>query len=90
MLETETGKAAMADLELGKDCVAHAKTFFNRPDFNLDTAAPGIFSLVPPDDMAARLIGDYKNTEAMIFGKAPSFDQILASIVALENHLNGS
>lgn len=90
MLETEIGRAAVADLALGNECVAHAKTFFNRPDFNLDTAASGTFSLVLPDGMATRLIGDYKNTEAMIFGEAPSFDQILASIVALENLLNGS
>uniref|UniRef100_UPI0030EB452C nucleotidyl transferase AbiEii/AbiGii toxin family protein n=1 Tax=Sulfitobacter litoralis TaxID=335975 RepID=UPI0030EB452C len=88
MLETETGKAAVADLELGAGCVAHAKTFFNRPDFNLATAEPGTFSLLPPEDMAARLVSDYKNTEAMIFGEAPSFDAILASIAALEEQLN--
>ena len=90
MLETETGKAAMVDLELGNDCVAHAKTFFNRPDFNLDTAKHGTFTLAPSENMAARLIGDYKNTEAMIFGEAPSFDNILASIDALEDQLNQS
>ena len=38
--------------------------------------------------MAARLVSDYKNTEAMIFGEAPSFDAILASIAALEEQLN--
>ena len=88
MLETETGKAAVADLELGAGCVAHAKTFFNRPDFNLATAEPGTFSLLPPEDMAARLVSDYKNTEAMIFGEAPSFDAILASTGSLEDQLN--
>ena len=88
MLDTETGRAAVADLDLGADCVAHAKTFFNRPDFNLATAEPETFSLVPPEDMAARLVGDYKNTEAMIFGEAPSFDVVLASIKALEEQLN--
>ncbi|MEH6738046.1 MAG: hypothetical protein V7695_05805 [Sulfitobacter sp.] len=70
--------------------MAHAKIFFNRPDFNLATAEPGTFSLVPPEDMAARLVGDYKNTEAMIFGEAPSFDAILASIRSLEEQLNRS
>lgn len=89
MVETDKGKAALADLELGKDVVAHAKTFFNRPAFNLDSAKPGSFSLVPPEDMAARLAGDYKNTEAMIFGKAPSFESILNSIAILEGQLNG-
>ena len=88
MLETDAGRAAVVDLELGADCVAHAKTFFNRPDFNLATAEPGTFSIAPPEDMAVRLMGDYKNTEAMIFGEAPSFDAILASIAALEGQLN--
>ncbi len=88
MLDTETGKAAVADLELGADCVAHAKKFFNRPDFNLGTAEPGTFSLLPSDDMAGWLMGDYKNTEAMIFGETPSFDAILASIGSLEEQLN--
>ena len=90
MLDTDKGKAAVADIELGKNCVAHAKIFFNRPAFNLDSAKPGSFSLVPPQDMAARLIGDYKNTEAMIFGKAPTFESILTSIAALEEQLNKS
>lgn len=88
MLGTDKGKAALADLDLGKDVVAHAKTFFNRPAFNLDSAKPGTFSLVPPRDMAARLIGDYKNTEAMIFGDAPTFESILNSIATLEEQLN--
>ena len=88
MVETDKGKAALADLELGKDCVAHAKTFFNRPAFNLDSAEPGAFSLVPPEDMVVRLIGDYKNTEAMIFGEPPKFESILNSIAILEKLLN--
>jgi hypothetical protein len=88
MLKNDTGKAAVADLELGADCVAHAKSFFNRPDFNLDTAAPGSFSIAPPGEMTARLIADYKNTEAMIFGEAPTFQDILESIAAIEVQLN--
>ena len=88
MLRTDTGRAAVANLDLGTDCVAHATTFFNRPDFNLATAKPGTFSLLPSDDMAGLLMGDYKNTETMIFGEAPSFDAILASIGSLEGQLN--
>ena len=45
-------------------------------------------SLAPHDDFAARLVGVYKNTKAMIFGEAPSFDAILASIGSLEGQLN--
>ena len=36
--------------------------------------------LVTPAALAARVGGDYKNTEAMIFGEAPSLDAIPASI----------
>ena len=39
------GTAAAADEELGADCVAHARMFFNRPDFDLASAAPGSFAL---------------------------------------------
>ena len=46
------------------------------------------FSLGPPQDNAAQLIGEFKNTEVMIFGEAPSFAAILASIGALEAQLN--
>lgn len=88
MVETAKGKAALADLELGKDVVAHAKTFFNWPAFNLDSAKPGGFSLMPTEDMAARLISDYKNTEVMIFGETPTLESILKSIAILEEQLN--
>ncbi|MBL4769400.1 MAG: nucleotidyl transferase AbiEii/AbiGii toxin family protein [Rhodobacteraceae bacterium] len=88
MLNTDKGKAAVADIELGRDCVAHAKTFFNRPAFNLDSVRQGSFSLVPPEEMAVRLVGDYKNTEVMIFGEAPTFESILNSIAILEEQLN--
>jgi len=42
-------------------------------------------SLAPHDDLGARHGGDDKNTEAMIFGEAPSCDAISASIVSLED-----
>ena len=88
MLPTDVGSNAMADLALGADCIEHAKTFFNRPDFNLATAAPGSFALLPSVDMVDRLAGDYENTKAMIFGDAPKFDVILHSIAEIEGALN--
>lgn len=88
MLNTNKANAAVADFELGKDCVAHAKTFFNRPAFNLNTAIPRSFALVLPEEMMARLIRDYNYTQAMIFGEAPTFENILNSIATLEERLN--
>lgn len=68
--------------------MAHAKTFLNRPDFNLATAKRGTFSFLPPQDNDAQLVGEFKNTEAMIFGEAPSLDAILATIGALDGQWN--
>lgn len=90
MVDTDEGKSALAHLELGRNCIAHAKTFFNRPDFNLDSAVPGTFSLVPNGEMITRLQADYKNTEAMIFGDAPDFEAVLTSIARIEETLNSA
>lgn len=88
MFRSEEGSAALADVELGKDCIAHARTFFNRPDFNLESAISGTFSLLPEGEMAIRLAIDYEKTEAMIFGQAPEFETIMASIKSIEEILN--
>lgn len=71
------------------DCISHAMTFFNRPDFDLATATPGTFSLRPVGDMIDKLARDYENTRAMIFGEAPRFENVLKSIEKIEGQLNG-
>lgn len=88
LMSSDIGQNAAQDHELGRDCIQHAKTFFNRPDFNLDNAVPGSFVLSPVDNMIDRLMMDYANTEAMIFGDAPSYADILSSISQLEKILN--
>ena len=88
LLGSDVGADSIADLALGTDCVEHARTFFNRPDFDLATASPGTFSLRPVADMIDRLARDYDNTRAMIFGHPPEFDDILLSIEQIEDSLN--
>ena len=88
LMNSEIGKSAAFDQGLGRDCIQHAKTFFNRPDYNLDSAVPGSFALSPVGDMIDRLMMDYGNTEAMIFGRPPSYADILVSISHLEEMLN--
>lgn len=87
---TEAGKAMIADLELAADCVAHARMFFDRPDYDLASAAPGSFAIAPVAGMVDSLRRDYANTVGMIFGAAPPFDDILASVRALDKAANGS
>lgn len=84
------GAAAVAEAALGADCVAHAKMFFNRPDYDLITAVPGSFALAPHDAMIEQLRIDYRAMQGMIFGDPPSFEAVLDSIRALETRLNES
>lgn len=88
LLGSEVGKAALADRDLGADCVRHARMFFDRPDYDLATATPGSFALAPVDGMVETLKRDYGNTTAMIFGAAPGFEEILASAKQIEQAIN--
>jgi len=82
------GEAAIAETALGVDCVAHARMFFNRPDFDLASAAPGSFALAPHDAMIELLRLDYRAMQGMIFGDPPDFEAVLHSISSLETRLN--
>jgi hypothetical protein len=82
--------AAIADTALGADCVAHARMFFNRPDFDLVNAVPGSFALVAHDEMIDQLRSDYRAMRGMIFGTAPPLEAVLESVSSLESLLNGN
>ncbi|MEI9986121.1 MAG: hypothetical protein WDN69_24865 [Aliidongia sp.] len=73
LLASAVGRAALAQPALGMDCVRHARMFFDRPDYDLASAAPGSFAIAPIDGMIEALNRDYDNTKAMIFGGAPDF-----------------
>lgn len=83
-----TGAAAIAHPELGKDCVAHARMFFNSRDLDLAHAEPGSFSMMPTDAMITDLRRDYAAMAGMIFGDVPDFDAILATVDMLQRSLN--
>jgi hypothetical protein len=62
--------------------------FFNSPDLNLATAAPGSFTLSPNRDMATELTRDYAAMAGMIFGKAPALEEVLGRVAELEARIN--
>lgn len=90
LVATSVGATAIAEATLGADCVAHARMFFNRPDFDLASAVLGSFALAPHDAMTEQLRGDYRNMQGMIFGDPPEFEAVLDSISSLETRLNES
>ena len=88
LLASDIGQRALRDRELGTDCVAHARMFFNRPAFDLAMATPPTFSLRPEGRMLDDLRRDYRAMSGMIFGEAPPFEEIVDDIVKLEAALN--
>ena len=90
LLQSDAGQRALADPALGRDCVAHARLFFNRPAFDLATAMPGSFALCPEGAMVDDLRRDYRAMTGMIFGEAPAFDAVIESVAELQSILNGA
>lgn len=88
MLQADLGTKAVVDRELSEDCAAHARMFFNSPDLGLNMAARGTFSLRPIDGMVEELRRDYSRMAGMVIGNVPIFEDVLASIAALEEDIN--
>ena len=88
LVGSQLGQAALGDLDLARDCVRHARMFFDRPDYDLASAEPGSFALAPVEGMTDALRRDYASTAGMIFGEPPAFDAILDSIKQLEAAAN--
>jgi hypothetical protein len=88
ILQSELGARAVTDWALAANCAGHARMFFNSPDLGLNSAAPGTFSLTPTEPMIEDLRRDYARMAGMIVGDAPEFDEVMASIAALEKELN--
>jgi Nucleotidyl transferase AbiEii toxin, Type IV TA system len=88
LLNSAVGAVAMADRDLAADCVRHARLFFNRTDFDLVSARPGSWAIEPSAGMSDLLRGDYERTMPMIFGTAPTFDQIMSSVKQINDSVN--
>lgn len=88
LMQSDTGRHALANPALGADCVAHALMFFNRPAFDLASAKPSSFALVPEGDMYDDLRRDYAAMSGMIFGAAPHFENVVESIAELQAIVN--
>ena len=84
------GAEAIKDLNLGADCVAHARMFFNRPDFDLASAHPPTFTLPPEREMYDDRRRDYAAMTTMIFGEPPAFDAIVETIADVERKINAA
>jgi len=88
IVNSEAGDAALAAENLAIDCVRHARLFFDRPDFDLASAQRGSWVIEPSTGMLERLQADYAKTSPMIFGAAPKFEEIMASMKRINDSAN--
>jgi hypothetical protein len=88
LMEQEIGPTGCRDNGLIQDCVRHARMFFFRNHTGLEVAHRGSFRLRPSDAMMGPLRQDYDAMAAMIFGKVPTFEAVLASISEAERLIN--
>ena len=79
---------AVSDIELLAQVVRHKQAFYPSAWAQYALAVPGSFRLVPPAARIAALKADYGNMSVMLFGKPPSFESILTTLMDLEQKIN--
>lgn len=89
LAQHDIGQQALSRLDLLERVIKHKKLFFTSVWAHYETAIPGSFHLVPPQDRIPNLRSDYSLTQAMIFGEAPTWDEITKGLKELECRING-
>lgn len=88
LMQNAESRTWITDRTLGANCVLHARLFFGSPDLGLETAQPGTFTLQPTPAMRDALARDYQAMIGMVFGQAPSLDEVLEGVAAVERTIN--
>lgn len=90
MANSPVRTAAVGDLPLLARVVAHKQKFYASAWAKYDLAIPPTMRLLPQQERVADLKSDYEAMKVMIYGPAPSFDELLASLRSLQREMNGS
>jgi hypothetical protein len=84
MLKKEIGHAALANTDLYQVIVKHRRYYTPIRQFDYDTLHPDRISFIPPDAILEAYKKDYAvMREQMIYGDAPEFDALLATLKEL-------
>ena len=85
MLHTDIAERALLDEQLYRSIVEHRRKFINLRDFDYDMLYPATLSILPPASVADLWRKDYENMQkTMIYGNSPTFDQLIESIIELQ------
>jgi Nucleotidyl transferase AbiEii toxin, Type IV TA system len=90
LLQSQTGQSAARDRQLAQDCARHARMFFNTPDFDLNEAAHGTWTLAPTAPMIDALERDYNAMAGTIMGPKPTFAEVVEAVATLEQRINAA
>jgi len=88
MARTAVKAEALADLDLLHSVCKHKDRFYHCGWARYLEAKPGSFHLTPCSERLAELRRDYQDMRVMFFAEAPSFDEILDQLSALEYEIN--
>jgi hypothetical protein len=88
MAKSDVKQAAFDDLKLLHEVIEFNQRFYACAWAKYDLAAPGTIQLVPPHHVLDVLRKDHDSMQEMIFGRNPSFDEILDGISVLEKEIN--
>jgi hypothetical protein len=88
MAQSEVKLAALADFQLLENVVEFKMRFYPRGWAQYDQAKPGSLKLIPPDRILDAMRKDYDAMGEMIFGRHPSFDEIIEGLTLLEAEIN--
>ena len=80
--------SAFGSLKLLREVVLFKKKFYPRGWANYDAAKPGTLKLIPPDYVLDVMQKDYSAMQEMIFGRRPTFDEIIRALTKLEAEIN--
>jgi hypothetical protein len=76
-------------LDLLAQVIRFKKVYFAANWAHYDTAVPGTLWIVPNEDLQAILRKDYQRMEEMFPSKPLAFEEILTSLEALQQRING-
>jgi hypothetical protein len=85
--ETKYAESALLDLPLFERIAAHRKRYIRQAGINYAYGRESL-SCMPPDHLLEHYRSDYeKMVQNMIYGKAPSFAEIIHAVHALQTAL---
>lgn len=90
LADHEIGTRALADRELLADVIKYKSVFYTSDYANYDKCLNNEFHLIPDGDALAALRTDYEImvSQAMIYGEAPGFGEIVDRLRWLERQIN--